>query len=557
MRYKVLFTYLLLLVAMSVNGRERKAVQAYGSLSGKSTEWLMEQGRAYFSKRVPDSALVCFSIVSDRYAHSNNAKDKEYAALAFNDLACVWQYFYFDYQEAHNNYMSALKLCEEGGYEKAKAIVSLNLANLLSLYGKGFESKPVSSQAHKLFNQSLEGAYKTENWDLYATAFIDYAENNPEIDLKKYAHLFSPSIPDTIQNLKFARCFYRAIESIQQGDYQQARKWLHQQLEATNAKWLPERYMVQAYLTLAHTHELEHDYANAVKVLKSAEALAEGNDVVDYEISICEKIADCYRLMGNRDMAQAYKIRYLEMKDSVHEANSLVSIGEMNFVHELQQEEMKVHNLMERQERQRNMLFVALIGLAIVLGFAIVLLRAYRLLRSRNKSLYEKNRAVMRAEAEERQLRKDYEQRLQQRDKLLHDMSQEQPSQLPKYSRSSLNDDDKQQLIARIQDVMNDSQVICQQDFTLAKLAKMIGSNTSYVSQAINEKYDLSFSNLLGSFRIKEACRRMDDLANYGNMTIEAISEGAGFRSRVTFLTIFTREIGMTPSEYLKAAKSK
>jgi len=104
---------------------------------------------------------------------------------------------------------------------------------------------------------------------------------------------------------------------------------------------------------------------------------------------------------------------------------------------------------------------------------------------------------------------------------------------------------------------LNDADVICQKDFSLAKLSKMIGSNTTYVSQVINEKYDLSFSNLLGHFRVKEACRRMDDQENYGNMTIEAISNSVGFRSRVTFLMVFKREIGMTPSEYLKAAKSQ
>ncbi len=552
-----MLSLILLFVALVGNGRERIAVDIYGNLADEPTEMLMERGRTYFSKRVPDSALVCFSIVVDRYNRSQSAKDKEDAALALNDLACIYQYFYFDYQEAHHTFMRALELCEEKGYDKAKAIISLNLANLLSLYSKGFKSKPVSDQAFKLFNQSLEGAYKAENWELYATAFIDYAENNPDIDLKKYEHLFASDLPDTVQNLRFARCSYRALENIQQGNYPQARKWLRQQIEATDAKWLPERYTLQAYLTLSHTYELEHDYKNAIEVLKRAEALAISRDVVDYGISICERLSDCYRQMGQHDFAQRYKMRYLEMKDSVHEANSLASIGEMNFLHELQLEESKVQHLKERHERQRNILWMAVAGLAVALGFTIILLWAYRLLRHRNKSLYEKNRAVMRAEAEERQLRKDYEKKLQQRDQLLQEMAQERQEPLARYKKSNLNDEDKQQLITSIQDVMNDSQVICQQDFTLAKLAKLIGSNTSYVSQVINEKYDQSFSNLLGSYRVKEACRRMDDHENYGNMTIEAISESVGFRSRVTFLTVFKREIGMTPSEYLKAARSQ
>ena len=345
---KRLITYLLLLVATVCYGVEQSNVQGYGSLVNMPIEQLMEKGRIHFGDHNPDSALVCFSIVANRYNKSQRSQDRENAALVLNDLACIYQYFYFDYQEAHHNYMKALELCDEGGYEKAKAITSLNLANLLSLYSKGFESKPVSNQARELYHQSLEGAYKTSNWELYATAFIDYADNYTDIKLKDYSHLFSRNIPDTIQNLKYARYYYRALENIQKGNYAQARQWLNQQLEATNAKWLPERYVLQAYLHLAKTHELEHDYPKAVQVLRRAEQLAAGKDVVDYEIAVCEKLAEYYKRMGDSRLSEDYKIRHLEMKDSLHNAMSLASIGEMNFVHELQQEEAKVRTLTER-----------------------------------------------------------------------------------------------------------------------------------------------------------------------------------------------------------------
>ena len=128
---------------------------------------------------------------------------------------------------------------------------------------------------------------------------------------------------------------------------------------------------------------------------------------------------------------------------------------------------------------------------------------------------------------------------------------------IEKYSKSSLNDADKESLIYRIEEVMNDTQIICQSDFTISKLAKQVNSNTTYVSQVINEKYGKTFSILLGNHRVKEACRRMNDQENYGNMTIEAISESVGFKSRVTFLNSFKRSIGLTPSEYMRLARQK
>jgi YesN/AraC family two-component response regulator len=125
------------------------------------------------------------------------------------------------------------------------------------------------------------------------------------------------------------------------------------------------------------------------------------------------------------------------------------------------------------------------------------------------------------------------------------------------YSKSSLNDEQRETLILRIQETLSNPEVICQQDFSLAKLAKLINSNTTYVSQVINEKYGMAFSNLLGSYRIKVACQWMDEPAKYGNLTIEAIASGTGFKSRTTFVNAFKRETGLKPSEYLRMAAAK
>jgi len=173
-----------------------------------------------------------------------------------------------------------------------------------------------------------------------------------------------------------------------------------------------------------------------------------------------------------------------------------------------------------------------LVVLVVILFFVLLLWYKNRQLKERNKSLYEKNRQVMRIEADEQNLRKAY-------------------------SKSSLNDEQRESLILRIQEVLNDSDVICQQDFTLSKLAKLINSNTTYVSQVINEKYGMAFSSLLGSCRIKIACQWMEDPERYGNITIEAIATGTGFKSRTAFVNVFKRETGLKPSEYLRMATAK
>ena len=111
--------------------------------------------------------------------------------------------------------------------------------------------------------------------------------------------------------------------------------------------------------------------------------------------------------------------------------------------------------------------------------------------------------------------------------------------------------------MGRVQEVLANPDIICQQDFTLSKLAKTINSNTTYVSQVINETYGMAFSNLLGSRRVHIACQWMEDPARVGSITIEAIASASGFKSRTAFINAFKRETGLTPSEYIRLAASK
>lgn len=566
----------LLVVAVAAHGMAQDVMRQYDKLAVQPSAELMQLGRDCFARHQADSALVCFTIVANRYSEHMSQADKELVARALNDLGCVYYYLYFDYQQAHTNFMRALDMCDDYHLDQAQPIVALNLANLLN--GNHQSPGKVSPRAVKLYEQSLSGASRVGNWALYVAGFIDFVEYNPEVDLKKYARIVSPSLPDTIANLRYARNLYRALQCRQRGQMAQARQWLQRQMDQVDARWTPERYVVQAHVGIADTYIHERDYDSAIRQLLQAERLAHDKAAIDYEVIICQKLAGLYRQLGRTAQAQAYKMRYLEMKDSVQQANSEMTVAEMTLVHALQREEVKVKQLTEHQQRQRQWLVVAVGGLLLVMAFTLVLLRAYRLLKHSNQSLYDKNREVMQAEAQERSLRKDYELKLQERDRTieqmrseqheaggqkqeasseLHEASGQKQADRPKYSRSSLNDEDKQRLIAQIQDVLADAEVICQQDFGVAKLAKLIGSNTTYVSQVINEKYGVAFSNLLGTCRIREACRRLDDMEHYGNMTIEAISDSVGFKSRVTFINTFKREIGLTPSQYLKMAKSK
>ena len=176
----------------------------------------------------------------------------------------------------------------------------------------------------------------------------------------------------------------------------------------------------------------------------------------------------------------------------------------------------------------------------------IVVWRKNKLLRQRNETLYLKNIEMLRREEEYRNQRKELKQA---------EIKQNEDRQ--KYKSSSLDETSKQQLMARIRDVMENSQEIYSTDFSGHQLASLVDAKYNYVSQVINESSGMNFNTFVNEYRIIEACKRLNDKEKYGSFTIEAISNSVGFKSRTTFIQSFKRYTGLTPSDYLKIARQR
>lgn len=87
--------------------------------------------------------------------------------------------------------------------------------------------------------------------------------------------------------------------------------------------------------------------------------------------------------------------------------------------------------------------------------------------------------------------------------------SAEEPA---KYKTSNLRDIHRNKLAEAITAVMeNDSEELCNPEFSLERLAKIVGSNSKYVSQAINEEFNRNFNTYINDYRVKLACERLAD----------------------------------------------
>ena len=88
-------------------------------------------------------------------------------------------------------------------------------------------------------------------------------------------------------------------------------------------------------------------------------------------------------------------------------------------------------------------------------------------------------------------------------------------------------------------------------DFSAKELAKILNTNTRYISAVINSRFNTNFSCLINEYRIKEAMHKLTD-KRYSDMSIERIGAMVGFANRQSFYASFYRIMGETPNHYRK-----
>ena len=91
------------------------------------------------------------------------------------------------------------------------------------------------------------------------------------------------------------------------------------------------------------------------------------------------------------------------------------------------------------------------------------------------------------------------------------------------------------------------------EDLSLDIIAEQYGSYAQYLSKRIKQYLGLNFHEYVSSLRIEKA----KELLKTTQLGINQISEQSGFFSRNTFLRVFKKQTGLTPTEYRKANDDK
>lgn len=122
--------------------------------------------------------------------------------------------------------------------------------------------------------------------------------------------------------------------------------------------------------------------------------------------------------------------------------------------------------------------------------------------------------------------------------------------------RTMIRADLADELYKKIVDIVIVKKKYRDSNFSSKDLAKLLQTNTRYLSAVVNSRFGMNYSCLLNEYRIKDALRMLGDKKN-AEKNVEEISTMVGFANRQSFYAAFYRIMGETPNGYRKRILSE
>lgn len=128
---------------------------------------------------------------------------------------------------------------------------------------------------------------------------------------------------------------------------------------------------------------------------------------------------------------------------------------------------------------------------------------------------------------------------------------QEERARRSKYSNSLFKEDQLQEFGEKLISYLEKEEPYINPNLSLTDLAAALNVSQHQLSQAINQMFQKSFSDLINGYRVDKAKALMGD-GSTASLTLEGIGLQSGFGSPSAFYRAFKKHTGITPKAYLK-----
>lgn len=526
---------LLIICVIKLNAGSKAFFEANKSID---RETLLKKGTSFIHKNLPDSAVAYFIMASQGHnSKSLSTKERESCATALSNAGYVQLFYFNDYPSAYSSITSSNQIATPLHLTHLQCINDINLGSIYSL-NKDFD------EASRLYRRAFNIALQNHYHNHLIVAFVDLIDIffNEKSELQgimpEMKSFPIDSLPSAHPLTPYIRNIYYGLKNVEHTPIE-AIRWFTQAKDSLITVSKGERYAYNSDFMISRVFQHEGNLPMAINQLKQMLSDSAMRYNPDIESIAYQRISEYYHAANLPDSAQRYKIRYLEMNDSISTAKKMMEVKDLKASHERQEFASEITRMTDAQIFGRRILTAICIALVIVVALLTAIAIKNRQLHSRNIELYLRNRELL-------DLHDSHASALPVSDVMAKDNSKLQP-----------DSDFMVDLRKKILKVM-ESEEIFSPSFNSSRLATLCDTNTRYLSTALSEIKEGGFPALLAEMRIHEAMRRLDGSnASYSNLTIEAVGESIGFKSRSTFSTAFKRITGLTPNEYRRISLEK
>lgn len=305
-----------------------------------------------------------------------------------------------------------------------------------------------------------------------------------------------------------------------------------------NMQLIPDLELFVDYAqTLMNLNRLDEAY----RVLRKGESFCEKYKKLIGRDDLYKTLSQYYEQEKSYSKALVYQHLYQVEKDSIFNANKEYAINDLETKYGT--EKLKSEIVTARLEQSKREKVLMLMG-AVLICIVIIAGTLYYLYRRKN-TLYK---TIVRQNLESIKREKSLESQIGELKKAIDDTEMKDNSAINKYTGSSLSSEKGVELFYRLESLMESEQIYQDNMITREKVADQLGTNRTYLSQAINEQTGKTFTQYVNEIRTREAVRQLSDPNN--DIPLKALCAKLGFNSMTTFYSLFQNKVGMTPTQY-------
>ena len=338
-----------------------------------------------------------------------------------------------------------------------------------------------------------------------------------------------------------------ALIDIESGHLKNAETNAHLFIE--DSQKLAAEDQADALILLAKIKNLQGLYNQSNQLLMEVAKLIKGNDLKNIEEKLERLKASNFEALGESINALNALTKADSLANVVNSLEKQHLINERSMMLEIYDHETNAKVLNLQAKHQRYIIWSLSVGAVILVLFLIFMIFSIRKRNFLYRHIVSNYKEILNFEKESRQsesIESDIEDASGK--ELKSDTENDKPA------KSSFLDNEKSKKIySRLCELLEKERLYTDPNFTREELVERLQTNRTYLSQIIKIHTGKNYSQLINSYRIKDAIKILSDPGKK-EYPLKKISDELGFVSSNTFSKVFQQTVGMSPSYFRKTS---